>query len=481
MQLYLSLRYVFNDPIHGTVELHPLLIKIIDTPQFQRLRNIKQLGGAYFVYPGASHNRFEHSIGVGHLAGQLVEALRTRQPELDINDRDVLCVKIAGLCHDLGHGPFSHLYDQMFIPKVPHPPGPLGDKMAKWKHEEASVEMFDHLVEFTNLKLEMKKVMKKRMEKEENDLKLENEADNWILEDLNFIKKMIEGLKDPKAVQVSPWPYCGRPKDKSFLFEIVANKTNGIDVDKFDYFARDCYHLGMQNNFDHLRFIQFARVIKVKKDELNHICLYGSNSAVFHSVCLVDHVFEQILNSPSVELAEAKKILERIISRDHYRFLGETKPRQVLTRVCINVFEKILGWKEELDQMLLSSTGLLGNIKTDFSLPLLDPIKNVYFYSKRNPNTAFNIPRDQVSKLLPACFSEQLIRVYSKKKKTDEQSLEAARRHLIKWCKAKGLPNPQAGTKHATSTSRTEPLYMGSHSSTRPPRHPGLRHFGLNE
>ncbi|XP_022597563.1 deoxynucleoside triphosphate triphosphohydrolase SAMHD1-like [Seriola dumerili] len=55
---------VFNDPIHGHVELHPLLIKIIDTPQFQRLRNIKQLGGAYYVFPGASHNRFEHSIGV---------------------------------------------------------------------------------------------------------------------------------------------------------------------------------------------------------------------------------------------------------------------------------------------------------------------------------------------------------------------------------------------------------------------------------
>lgn len=54
---------VFNDPIHGHIELHPLLIKIIDTPQFQRLRNIKQLGGTYFVFPGASHNRFEHSIG----------------------------------------------------------------------------------------------------------------------------------------------------------------------------------------------------------------------------------------------------------------------------------------------------------------------------------------------------------------------------------------------------------------------------------
>lgn len=58
---------VFNDPIHGSMKLHPLLVKIIDTPQFQRLRNIKQLGGAYWVFPGASHNRFEHSIGYGVL------------------------------------------------------------------------------------------------------------------------------------------------------------------------------------------------------------------------------------------------------------------------------------------------------------------------------------------------------------------------------------------------------------------------------
>ena len=54
---------IFNDPIHGHIELHSLLVKVIDTPQFQRLRNIKQLGGNYFVFPGASHNRFEHCIG----------------------------------------------------------------------------------------------------------------------------------------------------------------------------------------------------------------------------------------------------------------------------------------------------------------------------------------------------------------------------------------------------------------------------------
>ncbi|MCJ8731126.1 hypothetical protein PDJAM_G00195600, partial [Pangasius djambal] len=98
----LSEHKVFNDPIHGHIELHPLLVRIIDTPQFQRLRNIKQLGGAYFVFPGASHNRFEHSIGVGYLAGCLVKALNEKQPELGITEQDILCVQIAGLCHDLG-------------------------------------------------------------------------------------------------------------------------------------------------------------------------------------------------------------------------------------------------------------------------------------------------------------------------------------------------------------------------------------------
>lgn len=94
---------VFNDTIHGHIEVHPLCVKIIDTPQFQRLRNIKQLGGCYHVFPGASHNRFEHCIGTCHLAGKLVRSLQKRQPELEITDEDILCVRIAGLCHDLGN------------------------------------------------------------------------------------------------------------------------------------------------------------------------------------------------------------------------------------------------------------------------------------------------------------------------------------------------------------------------------------------
>ncbi|XP_075757595.1 deoxynucleoside triphosphate triphosphohydrolase SAMHD1 isoform X2 [Pelodiscus sinensis] len=169
-QNHADIMKVFNDPIHGHIEIHPLLVRIIDTPQFQRLRYIKQLGGTYYVFPGASHNRFEHSLGVGYLAGCLVRALHERQPELEISQRDILCVQIAGLCHDLGHGPFSHMFDGRFIP--------LARPGLKWKHETASVEMFEHLITSNGLE----KVM------EDYGLVLK--------EDMDFIKEQIGGPLD---------------------------------------------------------------------------------------------------------------------------------------------------------------------------------------------------------------------------------------------------------------------------------------------
>ena len=66
----------FNDPIHGHIELTQVEINVIDTPQFQRLRELKQLGASYYVYPGATHHRFEHCIGVCHMAGLWIETLR---------------------------------------------------------------------------------------------------------------------------------------------------------------------------------------------------------------------------------------------------------------------------------------------------------------------------------------------------------------------------------------------------------------------
>lgn len=70
---------ILNDPIHGHMELPSYCVEMIDTPQFQRLRDLKQLGTTYFIFPGASHNRFEHSIGVSHLANTLMNRFKVFQ------------------------------------------------------------------------------------------------------------------------------------------------------------------------------------------------------------------------------------------------------------------------------------------------------------------------------------------------------------------------------------------------------------------
>jgi len=94
----------FKCTVHGQIDLHPTLWKIIDTPQYQRLRRCKQLGHASLVFQNATHSRFEHSVGVAYKAGKVVKRIQEKQPGLNVTAKDKLCVEIAALVHDLGHG-----------------------------------------------------------------------------------------------------------------------------------------------------------------------------------------------------------------------------------------------------------------------------------------------------------------------------------------------------------------------------------------
>lgn len=91
-----------RDPVHSFVRLTAEEVKVVNTPVFQRLRGIKQLALANLVYPGALHTRFDHSLGVCHVAGMMGE-------ELGLGNEDKSLVRLAALLHDLGHGPFSHV------------------------------------------------------------------------------------------------------------------------------------------------------------------------------------------------------------------------------------------------------------------------------------------------------------------------------------------------------------------------------------
>ncbi len=113
--------FTVRDAVHGSIHVPDWMEPIIDSPTLQRLRRVRQLGTGHLVYPGAHHNRFEHSLGASHVAGRLAELL-------GFDDDDTRLVRAAALLHDVGHGPFSHAFEEL-------------TKQHGHRHEEATVDL----------------------------------------------------------------------------------------------------------------------------------------------------------------------------------------------------------------------------------------------------------------------------------------------------------------------------------------------------
>ncbi|XP_025076068.1 deoxynucleoside triphosphate triphosphohydrolase SAMHD1-like [Pomacea canaliculata] len=470
------LRKVFSDPVHGHIALHPACVAIIDTPQFQRLRNIKQLGGGYFVYPGASHNRFEHSLGVCYLAGEMARTLKNGQNELDIDDKDVLCVEIAGLCHDLGHGPFSHVFDNMVVPRV-------REDRPDWKHEDASKTMFEHMIE------------------ENPVIKIKGDLNS---NDVTFIMNMIcPPPSEEEKMKDSRWP------KKAFLYEIVANKRSEVDVDKMDYIARDCLHLGIRSSFDHGRFIRLTRVIRHgkkmrlcvrDKEAFNVYQLFQTRhalhkkaykhrvtSAVEYTLAeilikakdvklipgkrkrlalpqciddmsaythLTDEIFQQIRISSKKELKQSRDLLQALERRKLFVCVAESCPiansKCKILKEDTSKLAKETKIKKELIQQLkrhdpsfLDDTITVQVVMLDFGKKDRNPVDELCFYTKRDIDTAIKIKSTEVSHLFPKkMFQEQMVRVFLKHywvgRKCvydhDRQYMESVCKVFEKWC-----------------------------------------------
>ena len=181
---------IIKDCIYRYIQVPELCRTFMNTPEFQRLRRIRQLGVAHYVYPSATHTRLEHSLGVMHLAGKAVDALAPQ-----IAERDKHLVMLAGLFHDVGHHAFSHMFDTV-APRA-------GLTHSIRDHEQRSVKIFLYL----------------------------NERLHWPCDrdEVTFVTRAILGLV----------------KKPAWMYQIVHNRLCGVDVDRMDYLQRDAYHTGM--------------------------------------------------------------------------------------------------------------------------------------------------------------------------------------------------------------------------------------------
>jgi len=235
------------DPIHDFIRVYDHELEIIDNPIFQRLRRIRQLSGAHLTYPAAQHTRFEHSLGVMHIASQAGQVLEEKEI---LKSDDIEILRLAGLLHDIGHGPFSHLFEEIIQQK-------------KLSHEDFGKTLI------------LKSIIGDNLSKNGYDKKL--------------ISKIAFG--DSKY---------------QYLNEIV---SGALSADMMDYLLRDGYFTGAEHaKIDHKRITQSLDVHK-KKLALERSALYSFESMMHSRYQMFKAVyFHKTVRAAEVMLLEALRL-----------------------------------------------------------------------------------------------------------------------------------------------------------------------------
>ena len=235
------------DPIHDFIRVYDHELKIIDNPIFQRLRRIRQLSGAHLTYPAAQHTRFEHSLGVMHIASQSGQALNEKGI-LKSTDIDVL--RLAGLLHDIGHGPFSHLFEEVIQQK-------------KFSHEDFGKEII--------------------LKSEIGDTLSKNGYDKRLVTKIAFGDSKLQ-----------------------YMNEII---SGALSADMMDYLLRDGYFTGAEHaQIDHKRITQSLDVHK-KKLALERSALYSFESMMHSRYQMFKAVyFHKTVRAAEVMLLEALRL-----------------------------------------------------------------------------------------------------------------------------------------------------------------------------
>lgn len=235
------------DPIHDFIRVYDYELPIIESPIFQRLRRIRQLSGAHLTYPSAQHTRFEHSLGVMHIASQAGFVLNEKGY---LSSDDVQILRLSALLHDIGHGPFSHLFEEIIQEK-------------KISHEDYG-----------------KKII------------LQSDIGD-ILSKTGFDRKLVAKIA------------FGQSK-LQYLNEIVSGM---LSADMMDYLLRDGYFTGAEHaKVDHKRITQSFDIHK-KKLALERSALYSFESMMHSRYQMFKAVyFHKTVRAAEVMLLEALRL-----------------------------------------------------------------------------------------------------------------------------------------------------------------------------
>ena len=435
---------LINDSIHGMFNISKLASLIIDHPYFQRLRYLKQLGACHYVYPNAVHTRFEHSLGTYYLTKKILNMIKINSSDYELNkplitipllqpyfqengniylDEYVIeLISIAGLCHDLGHGPYSHMFDDMFIPKLQelYSDTKFGPNIS---HENRSTELLKMIIN-DNEKLKT----------------------NITSNEITFICDLINPNKDIHI---------------GYIYQIVSNCVNSLDVDKFDYLTRDSKMLGINISFQSDRLINNAKVInntiiyckQLIPDIINlfnarhymHRTIYGHKGVISIDYMLCELML--YLNK-HVNFIEMFFDLTKFVEFTDYDIISQAKihnndpnikslldnisRHQLFPLVYSKTIEKsnkyinlkdilrdeIIDEKINLNNYILHQS-VIGYISGNKN----NPLEHIFLYSTKD-DIIVKLLDSNLTKLMPENFQETVIMVFYKEKTEDIKEIK---------------------------------------------------------
>jgi HD superfamily phosphohydrolase len=264
---------IVRDPIHGDIKITGILIDLLKTPEVQRLNNIKQLGFAHLVFPGAHHTRFEHSLGSFMIASQIADIL-------SLNDMEKKLITCAAQLHDIGHGPFSHTLESILL-------------------ERFGV---DHVDLTVKLILGRYDILDAKEQQYISAPKVHDILDKYQVKEKDIVNII-----------------RGQTSKKSYLSQLL-NST--IDVDQLDYLMRDAYYTGVAYGMiDLQRLVQTIMIYKGNLTIMRKGVNVVENILMARALMYSSVYFHKTVRIPELMLSKA---LEEIPDAEPFEFFRMT-------------------------------------------------------------------------------------------------------------------------------------------------------------
>jgi HD superfamily phosphohydrolase len=283
-----SPKRVIRDPVHGNIDIYPLEEIILETKAFQRLRFISQLSLCSLVYPGAVHNRFSHSLGAMHLAGQMYNSLVTNSPNEEFEFETFQALRLATMLHDIGHGPFSHVFERA---------------VSFFKLKIKDIETFHH----ENMSLNIVRELFKG--------KLDTEM-------FNFVTNLLEKKN--------------LPSNKSYLTQIISSE---FDADRADFLLRDSYYAGVSYGlFELPRLLETMVLTNHPENDKEQIIAFKKKSIM----ALENFIFSRANSYRAIYFHHTNLVGDAMISRGIYELLK----RELFPLVALTDPKECIKWND---------------------------------------------------------------------------------------------------------------------------------------